>query len=283
MPVWQFIDSGERTGAFNMRLDEALARSLARGEADPTIRLFLWKPWAISLGYNQRIEDIRLDRARHDGIDVVRRPTGGRAILHAEELTYSVVMPSGRRGVLQVYNAISEALVRGLEMFGVRTELQKSQPDFVEHYRHASSIPCFTASARYEIEWEGRKLVGSAQRRFAEDEHDVVLQHGSILCGSAHQRLTDYLQIDDADVLSRVQAEMRDKTVTLADIVGGPVDRRHLASCIRRGFEEAWGITTSDTPLAAINPSWVLSTDSASGAEPRLEAGAVDRVSEISS
>ncbi len=283
MSVWQFMDTGERTGAFNMRLDEALARALARGETEPTLRLFLWKPWAISLGYNQRLEDIRVDRVRRDGMDVVRRPTGGRAILHAEELTYSVVMPSGRRGVLQVYNEISEALVHGLAIFGVRAELQKSQPNFAEHYRHASSIPCFTASARYEIEWKGRKLVGSAQRRFADDAEDVVLQHGSILCGSAHHRLTDYLQIEDAGVLSRVKAELREKTITLDEILGCPVDRRHLASCIRRGFDEAWGITTRDTPLAALSPSWTQPTVQSPDGGQGSEAGGAARVSEISS
>jgi lipoate-protein ligase A len=151
-------------------------------------------------------------------------------------------MYTGRRSVLTVYNDISHALVRGLQLFGVDVALQKSQPNFPEAYRHASSIPCFTSSARYEIEWRGRKLVGSAQRRYGDGEHDVVLQHGSILCGRAHRRLTEYLNVGDPAVLSRVRREMEEKTVDLGEITGGSVDGDHLAGCIKRGFEEQWGI-----------------------------------------
>lgn len=235
--LWRFLDSGEGTGAWNMALDEFLARHMSSSGGIPVLRVFRWRPWAISLGYNQSAADLDADACRADGIDIVRRPTGGRAILHAEELTYSVVMRAGRRTILQVYNEISAALVRGLALFGVEASLQKSQPNFQEAYRHPSSIPCFTSSARYEIEWKGRKLVGSAQRRFAEGEDEVVLQHGSILCGPAHRRLADYLASGDARLTGRVRREMEDRTVDLAEITGGSVDMARLAECIRRGFE----------------------------------------------
>lgn len=224
-----------------MRVDEDLARALGNGSGRPTLRLYGWDPWTVSLGHHQDIADIDAERCREEGIDVVHRPTGGRAILHAEELTYSVVMPAGRRSVLQVYNEISAALVCGLRLYGVDVSLQKSQPDFAAHYRSASSIPCFTASARYEIEWEGRKLVGSAQRRFQTDGADVVLQHGSILCGPAHRRLADLLRVDPA-TRERIRAELRDKTTDLGEIGGSAVDLPRLAECVRAGFEQAWGI-----------------------------------------
>ncbi|MEK9136365.1 MAG: lipoate--protein ligase family protein, partial [Bacteroidota bacterium] len=183
--IWNFIAGGEYTGDFNMSFDEMLAQRLVSGLGAPTLRLYRWKPWAISLGHNQNLSDINIDRCRRDGIDVVRRPTGGRAILHAEELTYSVTMPVDRRGILQVYNEISTALVEGLRQFGVDVSLQRSQLNFVETYKSPSSIPCFSSSARYEIEWKGKKLVGSAQRRYTGNGGEVVLQHGSILCGSS--------------------------------------------------------------------------------------------------
>jgi lipoate-protein ligase A len=241
-PVWTFIDSGEQTGAFNMALDESLARALAACEGIPSLRLFRWKPWAISVGYNQAAEELDAPRCAADGIDIVRRPTGGRAILHAEELTYSVVMPAGRKSVLQVYNEISAALVCGLALYGVEVALQKSQPDFGKEYRSPSSIPCFASSARYEIEWRGRKLVGSAQRRFSGPGGDVVLQHGSILCGDAHLRLADYLAAPVAEVRGRILATLRERTADLRMITGGPVDMEYLGECIRRGFEEARGL-----------------------------------------
>ena len=228
-----------------MRRDEEYARRLqdSPGADHPSLlRLYGWRPWAISLGHHQSPDDLDLRRCAANGIDVVRRPTGGRAILHAEELTYCVVMYTGRRSILTVYNDISRALVRGLLLFGVDVSLQKSQPNFPEAYRHASSIPCFTSSARYEIEWRGRKLVGSAQRRFGDGDRDVVLQHGSILCGPAHMRLVDYLRIEDPALLARVKREMEAKTVDLGEITGGNVDVERLASSIKQGFEEEWGV-----------------------------------------
>jgi lipoate-protein ligase A len=240
---WTFIDSGEQTGASSMALDESLARALASGEGTPSLRLYRWKPWAISLGYNQPAGEIDAARCAGDGIDIVRRPTGGRAILHAEELTYSVVMPAGRKSVLQVYNEISTALVRGLALYGVDVSLQKSQPDFAREYRSSSSIPCFASSARYEIEWRARKLVGSAQRRFSGPGGDVVLQHGSILCGDAHIRLAGYLAAPVAEARAQILATLRERTADLRMITGSAVDMPRLGECIRRGFEEAWGLT----------------------------------------
>jgi lipoate-protein ligase A len=240
---WQFLETGEHTGAYNMAFDEARARQLVEGVGVPTVRLFRWKPWAISLGFNQDIAQIDVERCTHDRIDVVRRPTGGRAVFHAEELTYSVAMPAGGKGVLEIYNAISKALVQGLRLFGVNATFSRSQPDLRAHYRTVSSIPCFTASARYEIEWRGKKLVGSAQRRFRNPAtgDEVVLQHGSILIGGAHRDLVHYLRLDDA-ARSALMRELSEKTIELSQIKDSIV-LEDLSLCLRRGFEEEWGVT----------------------------------------
>jgi len=250
---WDYIDSGEQTGAYNMALDESLARSLASGSRRPVLRVFRWNPWAISVGHHQGTDELDLVRCAGDGIDVVRRPTGGRAILHAEELTYCVVMPSGRSSVLEVYHDISSALVRGLALYGVVLSLQKSQPNVAEHDRSTSSIPCFISSARYEIEWNGRKLVGSAQRRFHNAGEDVVLQHGSILCGPAHMRLVGYLSAVEPSLPERILRLMRERTVDLSEITGETIDLLRLADCLRRGFEESWGITLTTVGVEEIH------------------------------
>ncbi len=240
---WQWIDTGFRTGAENMAFDEALARDLQEAPGPSVLRFFRWKPWAISVGYNQGTSELDQERCAAEGIDIVRRPTGGRAILHAEELTYSVVMEAGRKGVLQVYNDISRALVRGLARYGVRVALQRSQPDFPSRYRQAASLPCFTSSARYEIEWEGRKLVGSAQRRYRGGGREIVLQHGSILCGPAHRRLAEYVRFPDPAVTAQLRKELAEKTADLREITGSAVEMERLVSCLRNGFEDEWGIS----------------------------------------
>ncbi|MBP1647360.1 MAG: biotin/lipoate protein ligase [Bacteroidetes bacterium] len=246
--AWRFVDTGWNTGDRNMAYDEALARSFlgeAMAEGIPTLRLFRWRPWAVSLGYNQNAADLDAAKCSQEGIDVVRRPTGGRAILHAQELTYSVTLPAGRKTIHQVYNDIGRALVRGLNLFGVDAALQRSQPDFRSNYRQPSSIPCFTSSARYEIEWRGRKLVGSAQRRFSDGEREAILQHGSILCGPAHRRLADLLTVADPAVLDRLRRDLEEKTTDLSEILGREIDLDSLGECVRRGFESEWGVVFS--------------------------------------
>jgi lipoyl(octanoyl) transferase len=243
---WLYLDAGEQPGAAHMAADEDAATALLRGASRPLLRLYRWRPHAISLGYNQDAGDIDRVLCAADGIDVVRRPTGGRAILHAEELTYAVVMPA-QGGILDVYNDISRALVRGLRLFGVDVDVQRSQPDFRSAYRTAGALPCFTSSARYEIEWRGRKLVGSAQRRYRDGAREVVLQHGSILTGPAHRRLVRYLRVDH-DTARSLDAEMERRTADLHLITGAPVDAGALTGCIRRGFEEEWGITFTHSP-----------------------------------
>jgi len=234
-----------------MWFDEMLVQGLIDGMGLPTVRVYKWMPWAISIGRHQRLSDIDLNRCKDDGIDVVRRPTGGRAIFHAEELTYSVVMRADQKGIQQVYREISSALVEGLRVFGVEVSLQRSQPDFAKMYKNPSSIPCFSSSARYEIEWNGRKLIGSAQRRYASESGDVVLQHGSILCGAAHRRLADYLHLEDPLVRLGVQAELKEKTSDLSEISGQTINFIELSGCIKRGFEQAWGVTFTDIDLMA--------------------------------
>ncbi|MFN0156838.1 MAG: biotin/lipoate A/B protein ligase family protein [Bacteroidota bacterium] len=238
---WHFIDTGENTGAYNMAFDMQLAHDLSASTGAQTLRLYRWKPWAISLGHNQLAADVDRAKCTDDGIEVVRRPTGGRAILHAEELTYSVVMlPQG--SINEMYCGISSALVRGLELFGVNVDFQRTQPKFATIYRAASSAACFTSSARYEIEWKGRKLVGSAQRRLHDRGQEVVLQHGSILVGPEHRRLVEYLSNGNPEALNHLKEEMEHKTIDLQTIMDRQIDIVELALCIRRGFEMEWNV-----------------------------------------
>ena len=247
---WQYLDTGFHCGQFNMDFDESLVRSLAEGNGRPTIRVYGWNPPAISLGWNQQMDEIDCEKARADGVDVVRRPTGGRAILHSEELTYSVTMLSAGRNILTVYNEISQALVLGIGKLGAGVSLQKSQPHFPTLYQSPSSAACFSSSARYEILLGGKKLVGSAQRRYAMNNGgDVVLQHGSLLLGSDHRRLVNYLKFMDTGNREKLSREMEDKTTHLSAELNRRVSYEEAAHAVRAGFEEAWGISLNRADL----------------------------------
>ena len=248
-PSWQYVNTGANTGSFNMQFDEELARQLHEGQGKPTLRFFQWKPPAISLGYHQKCDDLNERKCREDGIDVVRRPTGGRGILHAEDLTYSIVMYAPHGTISRTYNAISRALVKGLALYGVEATLARSQSSSSRQHAHAALIPCFTSCARHEIEWRGRKLVGSAQRRYSNGEIDIVLQHGSILCGPAHRKLGDYLLCRDSHLTKQLAQELEEKTIDLKEIRGSEVDPDELAACLKRGFEAEWGIRFSLSSL----------------------------------
>ncbi len=232
---WFSIDTGDQPGDFNMKYDVGLVEEF-RITGVPVLRFYGWKPHCISLGRNQDLSDIDLKLARADGIDVVKRPTGGKAVLHADELTYSVVMEVNGLSVNDSYNMISTALVEGLRTIGARLGLSQSSADFRKLFRDPTTIPCFSTSAVYEVEYLGRKVVGSAQHRFG----DVLLQHGSILIGEAHKNIIRYLVVEDT-VRAKSREDLDAHTATLTEVLGRRADRNETMEAVRRGFESVFG------------------------------------------
>ncbi len=232
---WFSVDTGDQPGDFNMKYDVGLVEEF-RITGVPVLRFYGWKPHCISLGRNQDLSDIDLKLARADGIDVVKRPTGGKAVLHADELTYSVVMEVNGLSVNDSYNMISTALVEGLRTIGARLGLSQSSADFRKLFRDPTTIPCFSTSAVYEVEYLGRKVVGSAQHRFG----DVLLQHGSILIGEAHKNIIRYLAVEDT-VRAKSREDLDAHTATLTEVLGRRADRNETMEAVRRGFESVFG------------------------------------------
>lgn len=223
-----------------MQTDESLALALGRGEGVPTVRVYAWAPWALSLGWNQPMDDIRVEKAQSDGIDIVRRPTGGRAVLHARELTYSVVMPLEGRSVSEIYRIVSQGLIEGVEDLGVKASIETGNPSASALYRGAA---CFVSAARFEIKANGKKIVGSAQRRYAGAHgEDVVLQHGSLLLGGEHKTIADYLVLPESEC-ETLTTELRERSTDLETILGRRITFDEAARAIRSGFEKAWGVT----------------------------------------
>lgn len=237
--TWRILNTGRRRGLFNMQFDEYLAVKLAEGIGVPTLRFFGWDPPAVSIGFNQRAEDFDLDKLRNDGIDLVRRPTGGRAILHDHELTYSVVLATGDRTVRELYRFISQGLLEGVRLLGVDAELVTCDDSPRKMYRGPESIPCFASSAKCEIQYRGRKVVGSAQRRFGR----VILQHGSFLLGPEHRRIVDYLTGEARNSREAISEALSENTIDAEAVLGRPVTFEEAAASIRRGFETACGVS----------------------------------------
>ncbi len=233
------------SGEENMRRDVAMAEACTR-DGIPRLRLYSWQPWTLSLGYNQEERGIDREAIRALGFDLVRRPTGGRAVFHAEELTYGVAMPSRGSGVHATYAAITDALRRGLEGLGADgLEFSRSQPDFRRHYEDDDSASCFSASALNELTWRGRKLLGSAQRRY----DGVLLQHGSLLIGDAHLRIIDLLH-PEAEVERRavLRARLAERTATLGDLLGEKLPDFHgIADALLEGFSETFACCLEKT------------------------------------
>ena len=231
------------SGVFNMEYDGALAQALVDGMGPSTIRVYGWQPPAISFGWNQSMDEIDIGNASAAGIDVVRRPTGGRALLHANELTYSVVMRVHGKNVQAVYEEISRALIAGLQKLGASVAIEKSQPHFPSLYRSASGAACFSSAGRYEIKCGGRKLVGSAQRRYAAGGgEEVVLQHGSILLGPEHKQIVDFLNLTSEAQRSGLLKELDEKTTDLSTVLHRPVNMDETADAMLHGFRNAWSI-----------------------------------------
>ncbi|NJD55403.1 MAG: lipoate--protein ligase family protein [Nitrospirae bacterium] len=174
---WRLVDSGPGSASFNMALDEAIALSVRRMDAPPTLRLYGWDRPAVSLGCFQRSIDLDLAYCKEKNIPVVRRPTGGRAILHGNELTYSFSVRTDRapfiNGLMESYRSISSAFSRAFQRVGVSVETKTRK----EKGRVLTRSPlCFASSSYGEILVDNSKLVGSAQKRW----RDGLLQQGSV-------------------------------------------------------------------------------------------------------
>ena len=254
--TWRLELSGRRSGTWNMERDAAAAHACAEGALQPTLRLYGWQPWAVSLGVHQRPTDIDADAARRLGFDIVSRPTGGRAILHADELTYAVVVPANGRSMGEVYRWVNSAFLAALSSFGVHADLESSQPDFRAEYRDPRSAVCFTSAARYEVKVYGRKLIGSAQRRFrGRNGNEVVLQHGSLLLGPGHEQIVDVLAGLSPEAKTGAREMLKLKSITVGEILGRTVSMEAAADVVRAACSRSWGaqfeaVTTSDNVFA---------------------------------
>ena len=250
--VWRLVvDETPRSGAANMALDQALALACAAGESPPTLRFYRWQPPAVSLGRHQPLAEIDLAAAAAHGYEVVRRSTGGRAILHIDELTYAVAAPADeprvRGGVMDAYLRLSNALLAGLQRLG----LQADKAAGSVRAGPGVSAACFEAPSAYEITAAGRKLIGSAQSRRAR----YVLQHGSLPLTGDITRLVDVLALPPTE-RERLRTQLAQRAGNLAQALGVAEDAavvgfEAVATALAQGFAETLNLTLRPGPVSA--------------------------------
>lgn len=243
--TWDLIISQPLPGAMNMAIDETLVDAIAAGTRVSAVRLYAWSPPCLSLGHAQPATDADPDALHRLGWDLVRRPTGGRGILHTDELTYSVVArddnPLMMGGVLASYRRLSRGLVAGLQALGAQVEADSEYPA-----ESTQGPVCFEVPSNYEITCAGRKLMGSAQLR----RRGVVLQHGSLPLAGDIARIVRALRVTHGTP-AEMEARIRSRALTLSQALGRPIGWDETARAIADGLTQALPLHLIESPLTS--------------------------------
>lgn len=241
--AWRLIPYSLHDAADNMAIDEAILDAHLAGQSPPTLRLYGWKPPAVSIGYGQKLSAPVEERIRSHGFDIVRRATGGRAVLHSHELTYSFVGSATggdsvdnaflSESVVKAYKQICEGLIQAFNEIGLALSLGASSAE----YRNAHD--CFLATTSADLHYQGKKMIGSAQLR----RRSAVLQHGSILLDQPQDLMRTLLRPSaDSSVPQKIGNDelAEQRHANLYDVLGERVSIDHLQDAMKTGFEKAF-------------------------------------------
>jgi len=240
---WRLIVDGNLRGARNMARDAAILEAVAAGESAPTLRLYGWTPPCLTLGKHQGTDVADLEFCRAEGVDVARRPTGGRALLHHLELTYAVIAPLGTAvlpsRLQEAYRSICSAFVGACLELGISAELTGGEvnlrlPD------PTSAVPCFEAPAEGEVVVAGRKLIGSAMRAHA----GCILQHGAILLDWDGRLQAGAMGLDDDTALRR-------HVTTFSAELGRPVARAEVEPVVAAAIADRLAVHFATGSISA--------------------------------
>ncbi len=263
--TWRLIRSSPATGAWNMALDEAILEAVVQWQSPPTLRLYAWQPPCLSLGYAQSLNDVDWEALNSRGWQVVRRPTGGKAILHTDELTYAVIAPQDHPlvsgSVLESYRRIAAALVKALHSLGLPARADREYGQV-----NANGAVCFEVPSNYEITVDGKKIIGSAQARRLQG----VLQHGSFPLHGDLTRILDVLRYDNARQREDDAQRLLSHATTAEAVLGHPISWETAAEAFVRAFAETFNIRFQETAPSPLemrraeelmrekyaNPSW---------------------------
>lgn len=235
--VWRLIDTGYNDGAYNMAADEALMESVAARDSTPVLRFFGWVPPTLSIGYFQKAEkEVDLERLKSMGFGFVRRPTGGRAVLHDKEITYSVSIREEELpgSVIETYKALSLGLVEGLKVLGIEAEVASLKESGAGK---AITSACFDSPSWYEVVAQDKKLIGSAQVR----KNGTILQHGSVMLEFDADEIALTMNVNDR-ARDRIAAMLSMKAGSLSEMAGREIGYGEAGQAIAEGFRRAFDI-----------------------------------------
>ena len=249
MNTWRLLITPPARGAWNMAVDESILETMGRDGALPTLRLYAWEPACLSLGYAQPLADVDISRLQARGWEMVRRPTGGRAVLHTDELTYSVIAPLSEPRVagtvLESYRRLAQALVQALNLLSLPVQVSENS------VRTRKTIPnpiCFEVPSTYEITVGGKKLVGSAQARRKEG----VLQHGSLPLSGDLTRITQVLAFPDELSRNHAAERLLVRATTVETALGRKVTWDEAAQAYISAFKSVLALELEPGSLSPI-------------------------------
>lgn len=241
---WRLLDTGPREGALNMAIDAAILRRHGAERIPPTLHVYDWDPTAISVGRMQKIEAaVDLEACLADELDVVRRPTGGRAVLHGDDFTFSVITPADGfipATVEGSYAAMAEVAETALRRLGARAELGRGH---THAPRHAA---CFATATRADIMIDGTKILGGAQRW----ERRALLQQNSLLLAGDPAGIFRYLRPARGQTQEAAAGQLRSDASTLEEVLGSRPSRREVRDALADAMHEVLGVTIEEDRMS---------------------------------
>ncbi len=262
--TWRFMHTGKRTPAENMAIDEAVLLAISEHKALPTLRFYGWQPATLSIGYFQKAQDINLEAIKAENIGFVRRLTGGRAVLHDQELTYSIIVPEDYPGIPRqvndAYRVLSQGLMQGYRALGLDANMviyRNEEEESKSLVASQASTACFDSPSWYELVVDGRKVAGSAQVR----KHGVLLQHGSLLLDHDTDQLFRLLHFRDEHTAIEMKQRFTEKCVTIHQLLqqrnADRIVLHEIEDIFKREIANSLGIQWSEEYLSAEEQSTV--------------------------
>ncbi len=246
--TWRLLRDPADSGAWNMAVDEAILGGVGAGKSLPTLRVYAWEPACLSLGYAQPLTDADPDQLTARGWDIVRRMTGGRAILHTDEVTYSVTLPAAHPlaagSIVDSYRRLSAALLDALDAIGLAAHADKRTEAAVKR----PGPVCFEIPSDYEITAGGKKLIGSAQVR----KQGAILQHGSLPLTGDLSRICEALSFPDEDARREARSRVLTRATTLENAIGQSVTWQVAADALINAFAARFDVQFSASVLSAV-------------------------------